>query len=382
MKVKRKNTKMNLNKIVGELRSPDTGLSLKISTEEENPTDWTPVNTTGKNKKSLDFDQVYISSVDGQESFPIVDGFPVLLAPEKRIAAGSGVVVPVYDLEDDKYAEAYEEMEVYNAMCEELVEKALAGDDGPLMDCMGGLSTHGDQRKIDFPNPPSVWLDARHDSISQYEAYDYLAPMDNVVFMQMGGQGSHAVKALLAGASDAYLLTPMIGEAKLAMYLAERFNVDERLHCIIGIGEELPFRDQLFDRIYSGGCFHHMRLEFASIQLKRVLKTGGRFSGVDPWKTPLHTIGTCIIGKREKSVFCKPITPERLAPVEKTFTDIKTTRHGPILRYLFLALEKLGVKYSIPTMLKIGKIDDAIGKNLRINNYGGSLMIAGTKSAE
>jgi len=52
-----------------------------------------------------------------------------------------------------------------------------------------------------------------------------------------------------------------------------------------------------------------------------------------------------------------------------------------LLRYVFLALEKAGVRLSIKTMLRIAKMDDALAKLLFLNNFGGSLVIAGTKAA-
>ena len=258
---------------------------------------------------------------------------------------------------------------------------SITSEEDFLHSLMGALTPDSDYLalKQHFPKPEEKWIDAKHDSLGQLEAYSYLAPVAEKIFLQLGGSGAHAVKALLAGSEVALLLTPMIEEARVAMRLAEKFGVADKLGCIIAVGEELPFAEESIDLVYSGGCFHHMRLDHASKELHRVLKKGGKFSGVDPWKTLLHTIGTNVIGKREKSVFCKPITPERLAPMQAQFSDITVNHHGPLLRYVFLALEKAKLNFPITTMFKVSKIDDSLGKAVGISKHGGSIMIAGTK---
>ena len=317
-----------------------------------------------------------LRTVSGSHAYPVIEEFAVLMAPEKLVNKEIFRGHPPIDLQDPKYAEAYEEMEFYNSVANEELNAQR------IFDVMGLLADFQDIPSISasFPNPADIWIDARHDSLSQLEAYQYLTPFTDNNFLQIGGSGSHAVKALLAGASSALLMTPMIGEARFATKLAEHFGVADRLACVIGVGEELPFADNSINLAYSGGCFHHMQLENAASELRRILKVGGKFSGVDPWKTVLHTIGTKVIGKREASVFCKPITPERLAPLFVQFPGMTVSRHGPVLRYLFLAGEKLNIKFTTKTMMKIMDIDDRVGRFFRIREkLGGSLVVAGTK---
>ena len=51
-----------------------------------------------------------------------------------------------------------------------------------------------------------------------------------------------------------------------------------------------------------------MTTELAMPEIARVLKPGGRFSAMDPWRAPLYAIGTKILGKREVNVYCRPLT--------------------------------------------------------------------------
>lgn len=372
---------MLIETMISELSSPvdkNTSMVL-IKSSELSGRQLVPLKRTGKPAEPIGVTELLVADEKLSQFFPVVDGFPMLMAPEMLVDLEELDNYPIVDLNDPRYAEAYEEMGVYNGMCEGMVKRAEQGDLKDILGPMGALeqgkNVHGDT----FPRPENIWVDAKHDSISQLEAYDYLSPLTNQTFLQLGGSGSHAVKALLAGATKVFLITPMVGEAKVAKFLASYFGVSDGLGCVIAVGEELPFKNESLDLIYSGGCFHHMRLDFTAKELLRVLCDGGKFSGVDPWKTPLHTIGTSIIGKREKSVFCKPITKERLQPILDNFSDAKIRLHGPLLRYFFLALEKLGLQLSTSKMLAIARFDDVLGKKLRLSKFGGSIMLAGTK---
>ncbi len=313
----------------------------------------------------------FLTPGDGT-AYAVADGFPVLMYPEKLVAPGSPESV---DLNDPRYTEAYVEMDHYNAVGE---QGAGQIDAATLERLMGPFSAVAPASS--YPDPEMGWIDARHDSLSQFDAYAYLKPLVGKRYLQLGGSGTHAVKALLAGASKAMLLTPMLGEARQGRALAEHFGVADRFHAVIAIGEELPFADGSYDAIYSGGCIHHMRTEYVFAETHRVLGDDGRFSAVDPWKTPLHSVGTRIFGKRERGVFCRPIDRARLASMS-VFRQPLIKRHGPLLRYVFIVLEKIGIKLPVGTMMKIGRLDDGIGLTFGVlERFGGSLVCAGKKA--
>ncbi len=309
--------------------------------------------------------------------YPVVEEFPILMYPERIVSNDDTETV---SLKLPQYEEAYTEMQHYNSIGDQNASDDLENiSNETITRLMAGAMNEGSD-KTQFPQPSEVWIDALHDSISQYEAYDYLAPMEGVCFLQLGGGGTHAVKALIAGARRAVLLTPMLGEARFAKALARKAGVADRLYCVIAVGEELPFEGGVFDAIYSGGCLHHMRTELAFAEIRRTLMDGGRFACVDPWKTLIHMIGTKVFGKRECGVFCRPIDPERLKPIETTFPSHTVSRHGPFLRYLFLGFEKLGLKLPVSTMMRIARVDDALGSVFGLTRrFGGSIVIVGQK---
>jgi SAM-dependent methyltransferase len=305
--------------------------------------------------------------------YAIAGGFPVLLYPEMLVTRDD--TEPV-DLFDPRYQEAYEEMKHYNSIGNDGADRL---DDATLYSLMGRLANERPQAAT-FPDAEFGWIDSLNDGLSQLEAYSYLAPLEGKSFLQLGGSGSHAVKALLGGARVATLLTPMLGEARQGRALARHFGVEDRFNAVVAIGEELPFRAGSFDAIYSGGCIHHMRTEYAFAELDRVLSQGGRFSSVDPWKTVLHTVGTRVFGKRECGVFCRPIDPARLAPIS-LFKTHTVNRHGPFFRYPMIVLEKFGVRLPVTSMLRLARFDDVLGKVTGTTNFlAGSIMFAGEKS--
>jgi SAM-dependent methyltransferase len=167
------------------------------------------------------------------------------------------------------------------------------------------------------------------------------------------------VKLLLAGAAEAWTISPMIGEARCAMALARAIGVADRLRCVTGIGEELPFADAVFDAVYSGGCVHHMTTQNAVPEAARILRPGGVFAAVEPWRAPPYAIGTKFLGKRE-SVHCRPLTEERVAPLRSSFAKVRVVRHGTLTRYPLLALEKLGLRCALTTVWRIHRGDDAL----------------------
>ena len=130
-----------------------------------------------------------------------------------------------------------------------------------------------------------------------------------------------------------------------------------------------------FDAIYTGGCLHHMREEWAAPEIARVLRDHGRFAAIKPWRTPLHTIGTRLVGKREPNAHCSPLTSSRIAEYRSAFTFLKVSHHGPLLRYIALGVQKISGRGIPPSIgMRLGKLDDRLPIPARL---GGSVAILG-----
>lgn len=305
---------------------------------------------------------------DGRGAYPVVDGIPILLAPEMLVdLAGAGLI----DTGQDPYREAYEEMDFYNAVAATAHSDVSSSDAYQVVRPVVNAGS--------FPGPD--WLDATYDLASQADAYDFMSPMKDMKALQIGGSGIHAVKFLLAGASESWLLTPMLGEAVFARELAGAFGVEGRFKSVVGIAEEIPFRDSGFDRVYSGGCIHHTITERAFPEIRRVLKPGGKFAAIEPWRAPGYQAGIKVFGKQERGVNCRPMEQDRVLPLFHTFDTATVSHHGTFTRYPLIALGKLGLRLRAQTLDRITRFDDNLASKSSLRKYGSSVALLAESTA-
>lgn len=293
-------------------------------------------------------------------AYPIVDDIPILIAPEMLTVDGNLLDC---NLSDVKYCEAYKEMKFYNEVASRNVENLKNSEGFKILEPILKNKYHSSKL---FPEPANIWLDATYDCIAQHDAYEYIAPVEGKRVLQVGGMGIHAVKFLLAGAKEAWVLTPMLEEARYAVMLANAVGVGDCLNCVVGVAEELPFNSGFFDIIYVGGCLHHLVTSLALFESERVLCSGGRFTAVEPWKTPLYDLGKRMMGNREENLFGQrdnnfiesPLTTERIRSLYSIFRNATVLHHGVFTRYPLLAFCKLGIKIPLSIVWQIFKLDD------------------------
>jgi uncharacterized protein YbaR (Trm112 family)/SAM-dependent methyltransferase len=319
---------------------------------------------------------------DDAAAYPIVSGIPVLLAPE---VLGDPRGMRTFDLALPQYAEAYLEMEFYNAMG---VEQAEALRRTGSLTSLGGMEslTHlerlrlrPERERANFPQPPTTWLYSRMDSQSEWDCYTHIGSVKRQRVLQLGGTGTVVQALLFAGAAEALLLTPMIGEAQLAMETAKILGVADRFRCVIAVAEEIPLADESVDVAFSGGCVHHMRTEIAFPAIARVLRPGGRFAAIEPWRAPFYAVGTKLLGKREANAFCRPITASRVAPLFGAFKNARYELHGTLTRYPMLGLQKFGLFTPLDRAWKIGRLDDRLCSLLGLRRFGSGIALLATK---
>lgn len=292
--------------------------------------------------------------------YPIQDGIPVLLVPERsdNISNQDLRSLPLYN-------EAFKEMAYYNRVAREAIREVATS--APAADIRRVTEAHGST----FPLPRAAWVDATFDQMSQWDAYCHIAAVEDRDVLQLGGSGSHAVKFLMAGAKSAWVISPMVGELQYAQALAGYFGVASRLHVVASIAEEMPFPDSSIDVIYSGGSLHHTSTQVVFRELRRVLKVGGKFAAVEPWRAPGYGIGTRIIGQngqrsRTKEVFCRPLTEARMKAFWEVFPEGRLSRHGSLFRYPLIALTKFGVSVPLGNMWQLENLDRTITDRLPV----------------
>ncbi|MFN2608056.1 MAG: class I SAM-dependent methyltransferase [Acidimicrobiales bacterium] len=291
---------------------------------------------------------------DGAAAYPVVEGVAILLAPEMLTGDRDGAASPA-DPCEHRYAEAYEEMAFYDEEADrETVEDAARR----LIASMrpGGTRARPDKGE---PRLRRAWLDATFEPAAQWDAFRHLAPLSAKSVVQLGGKGVQAVRFLLAGAAEAWIVSPMLGEVSFARRLARQVGVADRLRTVVAVAEELPFPDAGVDAVYAGSTAHHMVTELAFRECARVLRPGGRFAAIEPWKAPLYDIGISLFGKRE-NVRCRPMTAERAAPLADAFGTATIVHHGALTRYPLIALAKVGVPLGLPVVATVTRVDDAV----------------------
>lgn len=311
---------------------------------------------------------------DRRCAYPIVEGVPILLVPEALRPEGTGAAVR---LGDPKYAEAYAEMAFYNDLGTTEATDIRRSEAYAIVEPVRRASQ---EERATFPAPRGVWIDAVYECVAQWDAYRHIAPLAGKRVLQLGGTGSHGVKFLLGGAAEAWLVTPMLGEVRCGLALAREVGMDERLRCVVGVAEQLPLASGRFDAIYAPGSLHHTLTSDALPEAARVLKPGGRFASVDPWRAPFYALGISVFGKREPDVHCRPLTGERVAPMATAFPDHEQMQHGTLTRYPLLALAKLGVACGLSTAWTLTTIDDAVCSWLPgLRRLGSAVALLGTK---
>lgn len=319
---------------------------------------------------------------DEAAAYPIVDGVPIVLGPEvlRRPAEAAAP-----NLAEPQYAEAYAEMEFYNAAG--FKEADALRNSGSLLGVPGSDSLQHLERlrlrppaeRNSFPQPPAVWMHSRFDLQSEWDCYQHFGPVAGQRVLQLGGSGRAVQALLLAGAAEALLLTPMIGEARFATEVSRLLGVADRFRCLVAVAEEIPLADSSVDVAFSGGCVHHMRTETAFPEIARVLRPGGRFAAIEPWRAPLYGIGTRLLGKREANPFCRPMTAARVAPLFAAFGQARYNLHGTLTRYPMIGLEKFGLVTPVGSAWWIGRADDALCSLLRLRRFGSGVALLATK---
>jgi ubiquinone/menaquinone biosynthesis C-methylase UbiE/uncharacterized protein YbaR (Trm112 family) len=315
-------------------------------------------------------------------AYPVVAGIPVLMAPE---ALRNPRAPEAVDLTAPQYAEAYLEMEFYNAVGRKQAQAlrapgaSLAAQGSEALQHIERLRSRPARERENFPEPAKVWLHSRMDLQSEWDCYRHLGSVAGQRVLQLGGTGTVALAMLLAGAAEAILLTPMIGEAQSAIEVAKIIGVEDRFRCVIAVAEEIPLADASVDAAFSGGCVHHMRTNIAFPAIARVLRPGGRFAAIEPWRAPFYALGTKLLGKREANPFCRPMTPARVAPLFDCFAKARYELHGTLTRYPMLGLQKFGLLTPLDRAWWIGRVDDRISSLLGLRRFGSGIALLATK---
>ena len=231
-----------------------------------------------------------------------------------------------------------------------------------------------------FPQPVSWWIDSATDAVAHLAAYKWLSPIEDSLFVQLGGSGSHAIKALMAGARRSVLITPSVEEGQLAREMGTFLGLGGKLEVVIGIGERLPFASGSVDRVFGGGTLHHVNLAEGITELSRVLSAGGRAGFAEPRLNFIYRLFEVTgIRKfvREPGAQCYPLNvSDIMANVEGRFRIAQCQASGGPTRYGIVGLTR-GLKIKVPVVaaLTAQTYETRILSALRLDSMLGGLAI-------
>ena len=215
---------------------------------------------------------------------------------------------------------------------------------------------------------------------AQWESYQHLAELTDTVLLQLGGSGSHAIKALLAGAAIAGLVSPSIGEIRLGQAMATEMGVDDRFFGIVGIGENIPLSASTVNRIYGGGCLHHTEISLSLPELSRITSPGGRLSFVDPRTNPIYAFWSRVSGQSrfcgaEEETHDHPIDEQELRLLANKFFDrhIIYTSGGPLRYALILIKRSTGLSPQVETAAKLFRYERTLLNTVGLRNLFGEM---------
>lgn len=235
-----------------------------------------------------------------------------------------------------------------------------------------------DLRHSTKPDLPTLDLiDAVFEPASQEFALKLiLEKQEKGVFLQVGGNGIHAIKALFIGFHTAVLITPVKAELLRAFDLAAQLGIRDRLFGFIGFGEKLPLKENSVDCVYFGGSLHHTDEIMSWGESLRVLRPGGFTIAVESFEAPLYRLGVHLLGKREKDVNCIILNKHRIVNLISVFNQIKYKKHGFLHRYILISMfAKFNNTKLAKRLIKLQLLFDRILPELLNRLFGSSIVI-------
>src|SRR5437762_2961144 len=122
------------------------------------------ITRTNAEKASFGVTSILVVRADNACAYPVVGGIPILLAPEQITPASRP---QSFDLEDVKYAEAYQEMTFYNKVGQSEAQAIRQSQAYQVTEPVIRLQAN---ERRQFPEPNAAWLDCVPDCKAQYES--------------------------------------------------------------------------------------------------------------------------------------------------------------------------------------------------------------------
>jgi SAM-dependent methyltransferase len=181
-------------------------------------------------------------------------------------------------------------------------------------------------RRLTWQRDPGIFRSTSHHYLDHEPwirpALAKLGPLANKRVLDFGcGHGMAAVVLAQQGASvTAFDLSK--GYVQEAKQRAEANGVT--IHALTANGNHLPFARQSFDAIWGVAILHHLDIERAASEIKRVLKPNGIALFCEPWggnKALALARRHLPYRGKERTKDEEPLLPKHLAPFRTHFSD-------------------------------------------------------------
>lgn len=155
-------------------------------------------------------------------------------------------------------------------------------------------------------------------------------------------------------------------------------GLDRKCKFLVMDGEKMKFPDNYFDFCVEYGALHHVDLQIALNEIKRVLKPGGKFVFVEALRhNPfIHAYRRLTPHLRTKWEVNHILGVDSLKKIEKAFKNVKVKNFH--LASIF-AVPFRKTSYFQKLLKILEKIDAIILKNSKINKFAWIMIISGEK---
>jgi SAM-dependent methyltransferase len=155
------------------------------------------------------------------------------------------------------------------------------------------------------------------------EVLDLYAPAGKVVLDYGCGPGYLTKYLIEQGAAHVTGIDVSDGEIEQARERARTHGLEDRSRFLVADGHATEFADDSFDLIVGDAILHHLDLRRALIEIRRILRPGGRAIFMEPlWHNPLLRLGRALTPSA-RTPDEHPLTAADWALCEEIFPDFE-----------------------------------------------------------
>lgn len=141
-----------------------------------------------------------------------------------------------------------------------------------------------------------------------------------------GGLGTHAIYLAAQGA-QVVVTDFSLNRLNALQKEVEKLGFEKNIACVECFAEKLPFPDGLFDLVYTKSVLIHTNLEEALLEIKRVLKPGGKVVFLEPSVyNPFVLIYRKLFAPKEWKGIVRYFSKKEIKTMQVVFPNLKVKK--------------------------------------------------------